>query len=199
MTKIQQIKQFAHDHLDDVRWVHTQQVVRTALEIAKKEGADLEIVEISAWLHDTGTWKRRNVLMTHQIYSAKYAKELMKKLGYPQNTINRVFQCIMEHCGPITDNTLKFLKRENATLTDIPRPSSIEAKCLYDADMINLSGPMGLVKGLRFMPKKDVKYIFDFQQNLANAAFKDLKTKTGKQIGKKYYQTSAEMFKLLNL
>ncbi|EKD56803.1 MAG: hypothetical protein ACD_58C00092G0017 [uncultured bacterium] len=200
MTKIQQIKQFAKDHLDDVRWVHTQQVVKMALEIARKEGANLEVVEISAWMHDTGTWQRKNVTMTHQIYSAKYAREIMEKIDYSQKTIDRVFKCIIEHSGPITDRTPGLLKKENATWDDIPRPSSIESKCLYDADMTNLCGPFGLAKMLYFQAsKKKFSEIIQWQKILSASAYHDLKTKTGKQIGKKYHQTSTEMFKLFNL
>lgn len=199
MNKIEKIRQFAQKHLDEVRWIHTQQVAKLAREIAQKEGADLEVVEISAWLHDTGVWGRKNVLMTHQIYSAKYAKELMKKLDYSQKTIDRVCQCIMEHFGPITDKTAEFLKKENATWDDIPRQSTIESKCLYDADMINLCGPMGLVKGLRFNPQKDVQSIIAWQKKLADAAYLDLQTLTGRKLAKPIYQTTQKVFKLLEV
>lgn len=200
MTKIQQIKQFAKNHLDDVRWIHTQQVVKTALEITKKEGADLEVVEISAWMHDTGTTHPKSTLITHHLYSVEITKKLLSKFQFSEEKIDRILNCIKQHMGPIGrfDDQLKIA---GITKDILPVPDTIEAKVLYDADMINLLGPFGLVKIIYLKGKRNENFTEGIKLviQLSKEAYRSLFTKTGKQIGKKYYQTSSKMFKLLNL
>lgn len=76
---------------------HFIPVVKTALELAEKEDADKEVVEIAAWLHDIGSII--GDYENHHILSAKIAQELLQKLNYPQEKIEKVKQCILSHRG----------------------------------------------------------------------------------------------------
>lgn len=54
-SKIDQIKMIILELSQNER--HTKKVCQYALELGKKLKADLEILEISAWLHDVGRFK----------------------------------------------------------------------------------------------------------------------------------------------
>lgn len=96
-----------------------------AVELARKLNADLEIVEISAWLHDIGSiiYGREN----HHITGAKIAEEKLKEFGCLEEKIEKVKHCILCHRS---SNGLK--------------PKTIEGKIISDADGIdnfnNISG-----------------------------------------------------------
>jgi len=200
MNKIEKIKQFTKERFDELRWLHTQDVVSIALILAEKEGADKEIVEISAWLHDIGTTDKRAKIITHHIYSAEIVQGLLKELDFEPKKIEQIIRCIKEHMGPI--NTFDILLRaEGKTQEFLPRPSTIESKVVYDADMINLCSPFGVVKTIILNTKegKNFKEIINNIKTFTTQAFNDLKTKSGKEIGKKYFFMSREFLEMVEL
>ncbi len=76
---------------------HFAPVVDYSRRLAKKFGADLEIVEIAAWLHDIGSImvSREN----HHITGSEIAERKLRELGYPQDKIEKVKICIYSHRG----------------------------------------------------------------------------------------------------
>jgi len=74
---------------------HFVPVVKYALQLAEKQKADKEVVEIAAWLHDIGSIK--GYYENHHIVSAKIAEQLLKNLNYPRNKIEQVKHCILAH------------------------------------------------------------------------------------------------------
>lgn len=105
---------------------HFIQVVNRARELAKKSGADMEVVELAAWLHDIGSivYGREN----HHITGCEIAEQKLTEFGYDRNKINEVKHCILAHRGS----------------RDIPR-ESLEAQIVADADAMsnfdNIAGP----------------------------------------------------------
>ncbi len=95
---------------------HIKFVVKEAVNLAKIYGADLEIVELSALLHDVALMKGGEKL-DHHIKGKEIANELLTKYNYPQNKKERVLGCILHH------RTSK-----NAT--------NVEEMCVADADII---------------------------------------------------------------
>lgn len=87
MDKLEKIRQHAKKYLNELGWLHTQDVVRIALILAEKEKADKEIVEISAWFHDTGTLDKQAKIITHHIYSAKIAQSFLKEINFEKKKI----------------------------------------------------------------------------------------------------------------
>lgn len=89
-----------------------------AKDLAKRLGADIEIVEIAAWLHDIGScvYGREN----HHITGAKIAEEKLRELGYSKERIDRVKECILSHRSSNSING-----------------QSLEAKIISDADAIS--------------------------------------------------------------
>ena len=86
--------------------------------LAKRLKADIEIIELAAWLHDIGSiiYGREN----HHITGAQIAEEKLREFGYPKEKIEKVKKCILNHRGSI-DN-----KRE-----------STEEQIIADADAMN--------------------------------------------------------------
>ena len=98
---------------------HIKYVVENAIELAKKYNADIEIVELGALLHDIAMPSEYGPREEHNIYGAKIAEELLLKLDYPKDRIERVKNCVLNHRG----------------MDDRPR-NTIEEECVADADVI---------------------------------------------------------------
>ena len=98
---------------------HIKYVVKNAVELAKKYGADIEIVELGALLHDIAMPSEIGPREEHNVYGAKIADELLTKLNYPDDRKERVKECVLRHRGS----------------KDLPR-NTIEEECVADADVI---------------------------------------------------------------
>lgn len=96
---------------------HIVHVVNYAKLLAERSGADVEIVEIAALLHDYASIKDYSMYEDHHIHGAKEAESLLKTLGYPDDRIERVKECIMCHRGSVPLERL-----------------SVESRCVADAD-----------------------------------------------------------------
>lgn len=99
---------------------HILPVVKNAMLLARRLGADLEITETAAYLHDIGRaisrkkFERDNI---HHITGAAEAAKILKKFGYEKDFIEKVRHCILAHRGRTG-----------------PKPKTIEAKIIACAD-----------------------------------------------------------------
>jgi len=99
-------------------WSHHIVVVRAfALQLADRLGADAEIVELAALLHDYASVKDYSLYADHHRHGAREAHGILEKLGYPAEKLRRVQECILHHRGS----------------TALPA-SNMEAVCLASAD-----------------------------------------------------------------
>lgn len=196
-----EIKKFAKNNLNDLVYYHTKAVVELALELAEKEGADKEIVEAAAWLHDIGNIKKEATVGNHHIFSVEIAEELLKGQGKDEEFIKKVCQCIKEHMGPYSQGLIDMIKENGLTEKDIPRPFTIESKCVYDADMINLMGPFGTSKCIFLWEKRGMSFsdIIKKRKEMPKIIFDDLKTESGKEIGKKELEFIEKFMKKINV
>ncbi len=111
---------------------HIERVVRSALEIGKQEGANLEVIELAAILHDIFEYKETHDNVEgfrHEIAGAAEARRILKELGLPNETIDAVAHCIEAH-------------RKRASRM----PETLEAKCLFDADKLDCLGAIGVIR-----------------------------------------------------
>jgi len=112
---------------------HIERVLMTAVEIGKREGADLEIIELSAILRDIFANEEKHSGIEgfrHEIEASKEARKILKRLGLADKTVDAVCHCIESH-----------RKR-----TGRIQPQTIEAKCLFDADKLDCIGAIGIVR-----------------------------------------------------
>lgn len=125
-------------------WTHHIKIVADlSLKLAKKIKADQEIVELAALLHDySGIKNAKKFYPEHHIHSARLAENILKKLNYPQNRIERIKHCILTHRASLAS------KRETK-----------EAKCLASADAMShvteLADLMFLAYGIRKMKTEE--------------------------------------------
>ena len=76
---------------------HVQYVYKYATMIAKEKDADLEIVELSALLHDIAMTDSKLDRSKHNEYGLVIAEKLLSKQNYPIDKIEKVKQCILNH------------------------------------------------------------------------------------------------------
>ena len=96
---------------------HILLVVKYSKLMAKKIGADEEIVEIASLLHDYAGIYDYKLHEDHHLYGAKFAEEILNKYNYPKDKIEKIKECILSHRG------------------SKPKPKlSKESICVADAD-----------------------------------------------------------------
>lgn len=81
---IEKVKQIVLEELNQDRYKtidynHVTTVVKYAKLLAKRLNADVEIVEISAWLHDLMVFRGDDV--AHEITGSNEAEKILKKFG----------------------------------------------------------------------------------------------------------------------
>ena len=114
------IKLCKESYSDEDYKYHILPVVEYSLLLAKRLDADLEVVEISAYLHDIGRAIKRNEFVKeneHHIIGAKETKKILKELGYDEEFIKKVEHCVLAHRG----------RKE-------PDPETLEAEIISCAD-----------------------------------------------------------------
>lgn len=107
---------------------HVMRVTTLGWHLAKAEGADPEVVRTAALLHDVpvaGTARA-----DHHVAAAEQASAFLAARGVSAATVEHVVDCIKEH---------RFRSRGSGR-------NSLEAKCLYDADKIDVLGAIGIVR-----------------------------------------------------
>ncbi len=78
---------------------HILYVVKYAKLMAEKFGADEEIVEVAALLHDYASVKDYKLYKDHHLHGAELAEQILKEFDYPQDKIEQVKHCILCHRG----------------------------------------------------------------------------------------------------
>lgn len=76
---------------------HVQHMYKYAVMIAKEKNADLEIVELSALLHDIAMTDPSLDRSKHNEYGVNIAEILLLENNYPKDRIEKVKQCILNH------------------------------------------------------------------------------------------------------
>lgn len=111
-------------------FTHVMRDLHRALLIAAEEGSvNYGILIPSVLLHDIGFCTPDFKKLGHDVAGARLAAEILKNLGYSQDECNAVGHCIHAHKG----------KAE--------RPRTIEARILYDADVLEKAGLVFLIWG----------------------------------------------------
>jgi uncharacterized protein len=136
---IDDIKAFAMSCFSNARgshdWDHTRRVYNLCMHIGRAEGADLEVLEIAAYLHDVGRSQEDASRggTCHACIGAEMARKLLA--AYPVSTTQRrnIIHAIRSH---------RF--RGNR------QPQTLEAKVLFDADKLDAIGAVGIGRAFLF-------------------------------------------------
>jgi uncharacterized protein len=109
---------------------HVDRVHRLAVQIAKLEKADLDVVKAAVMLHDIArAMEDEDEIEDHSIKGAEMAKKILEEVGFPKKKIDRVVHCIEAH------------RYKKGTKTE-----SLEAKILQDADRLDIIGAIGVAR-----------------------------------------------------
>jgi len=99
---------------------HIVPVIKHARKLAERYGADVEIVTLAAILHDVASVTSVEYVEQHHIIGTKIAEELLSFFNYPQEKIEVIKLCILNHRG-----------------SKIESKQSIEEVCVADADALS--------------------------------------------------------------
>ena len=105
---------------------HTLRVYHMATRLAIEEGADLQIVQLAALLHDVDDRK-----LSPETYEGKLrAVNFLKENGLENEKIQEIIDII---------SRISFSAQ-------LPPPESIEGKCVRDADRLDAMGAIGIAR-----------------------------------------------------
>ena len=134
---------------------HLKYVYREATRLAEEYGADIEIVQLGALLHDIAQMERGEK-KDHEIYGREIAERILREYNYPEDRMQRVLGCVLHHRSS-----------KNA--------ENLEELCVADADVLahfdnipmlfdvayNLHKMVGLANVRKYMRETFVKDYYD--------------------------------------
>ncbi len=110
------------------RWRHTLRVLSTAREIGLTEGANMEVLEIAALLHDVAKLDPRSDEIHHAVLGSQIAEEFLHKLNIPEQQLGMIVEAIRFHSLDTNQDDL-----------------GLETLVLKDADRLDEVGALGIV------------------------------------------------------
>ncbi len=117
---------------------HILRVYRLASRIAQAEGADLEIVQAAALLHDAhgaqANGEDDTLRTAHQHSSASFARQILLAEDWTDERITAVEHCIRAH---------RFRDQSE-------QPQTLEARVLFDADKLDAIGAIGVARSIGY-------------------------------------------------
>ncbi|MFK7803104.1 MAG: HD domain-containing protein [Anaerolineae bacterium] len=117
------------------RWEHVKAVVNQARKLAKLTGADADIVEAAAWLHDVKKYENGP---KHAELGAMFAQVFLPTTNFPKKKIDAVADAIRVHAG---------LWREKPL-------DKLESQVLWDADKLT---KIGITASFHWIPDRLVR------------------------------------------
>jgi len=113
------------------RWEHVQAVVRLAIRLAERTGADREVCEAAAWLHDVA----KNGSKNHGQDGAIAARRILPETDFPADKVEAVADAIGKHVGLSHDDPIEPLA----------------AAVLWDADKLSKLGATIVLHGVGYL------------------------------------------------
>ena len=110
-------------------WYHIQRVWKLTQQIAAREGANLEIAELGALVHDIADWK---FCAGDETVGPREARRLLSDEGVPGDLIEAVTDIVA---------TISF---KGAGVTTAMK--TLEGQCVQDADRLDAMGAIGIAR-----------------------------------------------------
>ncbi len=163
------------------RWEHVQEVVRLALWLARTLGADYEVVEAAAWLHDV-----RKEQPQHALAGAEAARQILSTTDFPVHKLAAVAEVIRKHEGLVRPKHADPLQ-------------PLEAAILWDADKLSKLGVQSLAlllssENLIGQTLAERRLGFeDFVHNTLGRTVQSMNTPPARQVAEQRYRSMITM------
>ncbi|MGH2620514.1 MAG: HD domain-containing protein [Anaerolineales bacterium] len=113
---------------------HVERVLALVQKLGAELGADLEILQAAALLHDAaGAAPLSKGRAAHEHSSAEFAQAVLEQEGWPPARIEPALHCIRAH---------RYRGAEE--------PISLEAQVLFDADKLDVIGAFGVARTIGY-------------------------------------------------
>jgi uncharacterized protein len=122
----------------EYRWEHVRAVVRLAVRLAECTGADREVCEAAAYLHDVAKIHSRAHGTDHGHDGAAMARDILAQSDFPTDKVEAVAGAIAKHVGLETSAPIEPL----------------EAAILWDADKLSKLGATVALHGIGYQLAK---------------------------------------------
>jgi len=155
---------------------HVDRVLRIATFLARKEAANVELVQIGTLLHDIG-W---TLGQPHSETGAKLASEILKEIGYPQEESEKIVRIILRHCLDFKDKL-----------------ETLEEKVVWDADKIDLLGAVGIARAFHWGGRKPFETVVKYCFEEGIPIYSMLNTATAKMIAMKRHRRTVAFLSAL--
>lgn len=170
---IQNTIQFVKEKLEGAEaghdWFHIERVWKLSKKIAQTEDCDLEVVELSALLHDIADPKFHN---GDETLALKISKEFLEAQNVEEEIIQQVLFIIQN---------ISFKNRG-----EVPQNLPIELKVVQDADRIDAIGAIGVARTFNFGGfKNNMMFHPDIQPKL-NMSKEEYKRSNGTTVNHFY-------------
>ncbi len=136
---------------------HTLRVLKNARLLAAMEtGADIQVVEIAALLHDIARPEEINSKgkLCHAALGAERAKSILHDLEFDDDFSEKVIGCIRKH-----------------RFRDKHIPSGIEEKIIFDADKLDSLGAVGIGRAFYFAGREGARLHNSSEEALSSAEY----------------------------
>ena len=131
-------------------WFHIERVWKLSKKIAEKEGGNLEVIELSALLHDIADPKFHN---GDEILALKISKDFLEEIHVEGELIEQVLFVI---------KNISFKNRAEA-----PENPTLELQIVQDADRLDAIGAIGIARTFNFGGfKNNLMYHPEIKPNL---------------------------------
>ena len=150
-------------------WFHIERVWKLSKKIAEKEGGNLEVIELSALLHDIADPKFHN---GDETLALKISKDFLEEIHVNAELIEQVLFVI---------KNISFKNRAEA-----PENPPLELQIVQDADRLDAIGAIGIARTFNFGGfKNNLMYHPDIQPKL-NMSKEEYKKSNGTTINHFY-------------
>lgn len=116
---------------------HVKYVEKIAIKLAKEVTADIEIVQISALLHDIAKPLEFGPDSEHNVNSANITLDKLSKYNLDQDRLDKIKNCIIKHTGDISSSEL-----------------SKEEWCVRNADVLSIFNDISIFYYLAYSEYK---------------------------------------------
>ena len=136
---IEQVRHYCAETLADSdgshNWEHTLRVYNLCVHIGKVEGADMDVLAISAYMHDIGRsfQDESKGIICHAEKGAEMAEAFLEKTPLAEEKRKNIIHSILAH-------------RFRGGIS----PATLEAKVLFDADKLDSIGAIGIARAFQF-------------------------------------------------